>query len=179
MCDGWFNMFYACIESYAKDIYRWANCTNPQPFPIGIFTETISPYWEKACLRSSSLAFGSSRPTNIYQKKEVNSHRVHHINTIRADLHSLLCYSNHHQTGEQHLMHSYLSIITRRRLRKITKIISFSAYQPWLDFFYQVCSSKELQCETSNRPLKYSSAQYLLTKRSSNFYFHKIKYRQD
>lgn len=46
--------------------YRLANCTKPHPFPTGIFTETISPYCKKGCLRSSSLTFGSSPPTKIY-----------------------------------------------------------------------------------------------------------------
>jgi len=46
--------------------YLWANCTKPHCFPTGIFTEEISPYWEKVCLRSSSLTFGSSPPTNTY-----------------------------------------------------------------------------------------------------------------
>lgn len=47
-------------------IYLLANCTKPHPFPTGILTETISPYWEKGCLRSSEVALGSSPPTNIY-----------------------------------------------------------------------------------------------------------------
>lgn len=48
-----------------EKMYLLANCTNPHPFPIGIFTETISPYSEKGCLRSSSLTVGSSPPTKI------------------------------------------------------------------------------------------------------------------
>lgn len=48
-----------------KKYYLLANCTNPHPFPVGILTETISPYCKKGCLRSSSLTLGSSPPTNI------------------------------------------------------------------------------------------------------------------
>jgi hypothetical protein len=46
--------------------YLLPNCTKPHPFPTGILTETISPYWENGCLRSSAVALGSSPPTNIY-----------------------------------------------------------------------------------------------------------------
>lgn len=115
-------------------MYRWANCTNPHPFPTGILTERISPYWEKACLRSSSLAFGSSRPTNIYKKKWVKTKTIIRSTQKRKgyfldgmmckDLHSLLCLSNHHQTEEHHLMHN-LATITWRWLNKIKEDFSF------------------------------------------------------
>ena len=59
------------ISEYAKiwlgqDSYLFANCTKPHPFPTGILTETISPYWENGCLRSSAVTLESSPPTNIY-----------------------------------------------------------------------------------------------------------------
>jgi hypothetical protein len=53
-------------------LYLFANCTKPQPFPTGILTEAISPYWENVCLRSSSETLGSSPPTNIYNESLIS-----------------------------------------------------------------------------------------------------------
>lgn len=55
-----------------QNFYLLANWTKPQPFPTGILTEAISPYWENACLRSSSVTLGSSPPTNIYNESLIS-----------------------------------------------------------------------------------------------------------
>jgi len=59
-----------------QNLYLFANWTKPHPFPTGIFTETISPYWENGCLRSSSETLGSSPPTNIYNETLVSYWKV-------------------------------------------------------------------------------------------------------
>lgn len=62
-------MAAACLTTESsteeEEEYLLANCTNPHPFPIGIFTDTTSPNLEKGCLRSSSLTSESRPPTNI------------------------------------------------------------------------------------------------------------------
>lgn len=45
--------------------YLFANCTNPHPFPAGIFTDTTSPNGIKESLSSSSVTSESRPPTNI------------------------------------------------------------------------------------------------------------------
>jgi len=55
-----------------QKLYLFANWTKPQPFPTGILTEAISPYWENVCLRSSSVTLESSPPTNIYNESLVS-----------------------------------------------------------------------------------------------------------
>ena len=79
------------ISEYAKiwlgqDSYLFANCTKPHPFPTGILTETISPYWENGCLRSSSETLGSSPPTNIYNKSLVSHSKV----VVKSKLQALI-----------------------------------------------------------------------------------------
>ena len=83
-CSEWHRVVIAPSKIFRKMLsvnlqitpgYLFANCTNPHPFPTGILTETISPYWENGCLRSSSVTLGSSPPTNIYNVQQV-SHKT-------------------------------------------------------------------------------------------------------